>query len=136
MHNQDQQVSVRYKDLVHDIFENVLIGSEYNEFAINQYFDKDYIQYVDGKSLGFEGPEGFEKFKKHLQKVKTIRTITSIQINTLVQEGDIVFSNHVVASTNKEGTDLSHRKVIAEFRFNSQGKVNLCDEVTALITNT
>lgn len=124
--------AIDYKELVKEILNTVLVGPEYKEEAIDQYFDKNFIQYVEGRSLGFEGPEGFQKFKNHLQKIRAFRIITGFKFNTLVQEGNTLFSSHIVASTKPDGSDLSFRKVIAHFQF-KQEKVAFCDEVTVLL---
>lgn len=134
MYTQNEQLlAVDYKDLVMEVFQEVLLSPCGREEAIiNQHFDEEYIQYWDGKFLGFKGPEGF---RKHIQTYKVLRTITAVEFDTLVQEGDTVFTSHYVTSTDNANLEQPPRKVkvMAEVRFNQRGKVCFCDEVTAAL---
>lgn len=114
------------KELLKQIFVQLFQNTVHDEAFIDQYFDKDYVQQVDGKILKLQA------FKKHIQKLKELRTVIDIQFNKVVQENEVVFSNHIVTTTNKEGTDLASHHVIAEFRFKNE-KIVYCDELTRLI---
>ncbi|MDR3346288.1 MAG: nuclear transport factor 2 family protein [Campylobacteraceae bacterium] len=113
------------KQFIKTFFEKVLETEEYNDDFIRNSVDKDYIQRVDGKSLGYE------EFVQHIKLLKTKISTCTIEFLTLVEEGEIVFSNHIVSLTLKNGKQgKSH--VIAEFRIRD-GKLYYCDELTFLI---
>lgn len=115
------------KELLKHIFLKLFKNSIYDEALIDRYFDKSYVQQVDGKILKLEA------FKKHIKKLKELRTVVDIQFNTVAEENDAVFSNHIVTTTNKDGSDLASHQVIAEFRFKNE-KITYCDELTRLIS--
>lgn len=115
---------VDYKSRLKEVFSEVLESPVYNEELVKKYFSPDYVQYVDGKMLHFDG------FNEHMKTLK--KDIPEIQINikTLVQEGSTVFSNHVVS---KKGAGDMKIQVIGEFRFQGD-QISYCDELTYLIS--
>lgn len=104
-----------------EIFENPV----FNEAAIQEYFSAEYIQEVDGKKLDYT------QFCKHVSLQKeTISTMT-FDFQTMIVEDNILFSNHVVHGTTKDGRSGTIR-VIAEFHFKGQ-KLIYCNELTHMI---
>lgn len=114
------------KAVLKQIFDEIFVNPVYNEEAIHKYFATGYRQEVDGKVLGFE------QFCKHVAIQKeTVKSMT-IDFQTIISEGDIVFSNHLVNATTKSGSSGKIR-VIAEFRF-TNGQVIYCNELTHMIS--
>ncbi len=103
-----------------DIFEN----PTFDEAAIDGYFSTEYIQQVDGKIINFE------QFKQHVRVLKDSMKSVSAEFKTLVQEDNIVFSNHLISGLNKEDRSVEGQ-VIAEFTF-KDGKIISCDELTRM----
>jgi len=111
-----------FKELFREIFANPL----YNESAISQYFTPEYRQEVDGKILNYE------QFCKHIIAQQEIVASMTFEFQTLVEEGNILFSNHIATIKMKNGESLEMR-VIGEFHF-VNGKINYCNELTHMIT--
>lgn len=115
---------IDYKSRLKEMFSEVLENSVYNEKLIHQYFSQNYVQHVDGKTLYFDG------FNQHMKTLKKDMPEIKINIKTLVQEGNTVFSNHVVSK--KTASDMKIQ-VIGEFRFEGD-QICYCDELTYLIS--
>ncbi|MEH6307265.1 nuclear transport factor 2 family protein [Olivibacter sp. CPCC 100613] len=115
-----------YKTTIKSMFKEIFENTAFNEAAIQKYFDQEYIQEVDGKKLNYA------QFCKHVSLQKeTIRTL-SFDFQTIITEGNILFSNHVVCGTTKDGRSGKFR-VIAEFHFKDQ-KIIYCNELTHMIS--
>lgn len=106
-------------------FKGMFESSDLNENFIHKIVDQSYIQHVDGETLGFDG------FVKHLKALKEKTKSIEIDFKTLIGEGEVVFSNHVVTATMKNETKVVIH-VIAEFRVKDR-KMYYCDELTSLI---
>jgi hypothetical protein len=115
-----------YKSQVRNIFTAIFENPEYDEAAIHQYFSEDYIQHVDGNTLHFE------QFKQHIKVLKEAVAAISITFQTIIQENNIVFTNHLVTATTKEQRS-GQVQVISEFHF-KDGKINYCSELTHMIS--
>ncbi|UOB17960.1 nuclear transport factor 2 family protein [Abyssalbus ytuae] len=106
-------------------FKRIFGSTGFDEDFIREIFDQSYIQHVDGKTLELE------EFIKHIKVLKERTKSIKVDFKTLIEEGDTVFSNHVVTATMKDHTKtIIH--VIAEFRVRN-GKMYYCDELTSLI---
>ncbi|HHF2906915.1 TPA: hypothetical protein ACPJZ5_004788, partial [Vibrio diabolicus] len=90
-----------------------------------QYVDPSYIQKVDGVELDYDS------FVNHIEAQKKVISKLDVNFLTLVQEGNVVFSNHVVTAHKKDGSIIKV-KVIAQFTIHNNRLV-LCDELTRLI---
>jgi predicted SnoaL-like aldol condensation-catalyzing enzyme len=113
------------KKIIQDVFTNILENQESDKTLISKYFADNYVQHVDGKTIKFDD------FVKHIQTLKeTIKDI-SITVNTIVEEDDIVFTNHEVKTISRKGRE-NQIKVIAEFRL-KDGKIYRCDELTHMV---
>jgi predicted SnoaL-like aldol condensation-catalyzing enzyme len=113
------------KKIIQNVFTNILENPKADTKLISKYFSDDYVQHVDGKT--FE----FDNFVKHIQTLKeTIKDIF-ITVNTIIEENNIVFTNHEVKNTLPNGRK-NKIKVIAEFRL-KDGKIYRCDELTHMI---
>jgi len=115
-----------YKSRLKEVFSEVLESSVYNEILVRKYFSQDYIQHVDGKTLHFDS------FLQHMKALKQDGSELLIDIKTLVQEGNTVFSNHLVNVTTIENRK-TQIQVIGEFRFQGD-QICYCDELTHLIS--
>jgi|SRR5699024_1130175 len=113
------------KQIIRDVFTHILENPAADMSLISDFFTTDYVQTVDGKTIEFDD------FVKHIETLKeTIKDI-SITINTIVEENNIVFTNHEVESTLQNGRE-NKIKVIAEFRVKNE-KIYRCDELTHMI---
>lgn len=113
------------KVFIENGFKKMFGSASFDENFVREIVDTSYIQYVDGKTLGFE------EFIKHLRALKERTKSIEIDFKTLVGEEDIVFSNHVMTATMKDGTKTV-MQIIAEFRIRNR-KMYYCDELTFLI---
>jgi len=114
-----------YKALVKEAFSKVLIDPVFNEEMIARYFDKSYRQFVDGKELNYE------QFVAHVAIVKQRTTRLEFLYNTVIEEGNIVFTNHIVTATKPDGT-VGSTHLIAEFHIEN-GKIVYCSELSRLL---
>ena len=76
-------------EIVRGTFREVLEGPNFNTALIAKYFNNGYIQFVDGKELGYN------QFVKHVEAQKKVMDTLSISFKSIIQENDIVFSNHI-----------------------------------------
>lgn len=114
-----------YKALVKEGFKAVVEDLTYNEAVIEKYFSTRYLQKVDGSELDYEG------FCRHMKVQKEALKHIWMEFTTIVQEGHIVFTNHLVHMETKEGRAATIH-VIAEFHV-EEGKIAYCNELTHLV---
>lgn len=114
------------KTIIRNIFKEIFEAQVYNENAVQKYIDQTYKQEVDGKVLYFE------EFCKHMQVQKKSIASFRFDFQTMISEGGIVFSNHIVHGITVEGRSGKIR-VIAEFRLKN-GKLIYCNELTHMIS--
>lgn len=115
-----------YKELIRNAFKAVVENQTYDPTIIEKYFSRDYHQYVDGEELDFDG------FCQHMKAQKLAIKYLLIDFQTIIEEGNIVFTNHSVEIQTNEGRHaLIH--VIAEFRI-QDGKITYCNELTRLVS--
>lgn len=115
-----------YKKLIKEIFQNIFENPGYSEAIVKRYFSTNYVQLVDGKTLHFN------EFIKHIKAVKEAIASMSVTFDTIAQDNDIIFTNHRVKATTKEGR-TSEVQVIAEFHI-QDGQINYCNELTRQIS--
>jgi predicted SnoaL-like aldol condensation-catalyzing enzyme len=84
------------KKFIRELFKNVFESPEFNEDFIRKNVDADYIQHVDGKTLGYN------EFAQHIKLLKTKVSTCSVEFLTLIEDGEILFSNHIVSVTLKD----------------------------------
>lgn len=113
------------KDIIIQAFKEILEDGKIDNETIKKYFHKDYIQEVNGIKIDYD------EFKLHLFKQRQSIENISIKFNTILSYDNIIFSNHNVHCTKKDGSFCSF-KVIAEFRIKDE-KIFFCDELTHLI---
>lgn len=113
------------KHFIQQVFTDVLENPVFDKALIEQYFSKDYIQRVDHKCLNYES------FLLHIQKLKEKIAEQKIEILTHAENGNIIFTHHIVKSLLKDGNFVVH-KVLAEFTIQDQ-KIIKCDELTLLL---
>ncbi|MTG99420.1 MULTISPECIES: nuclear transport factor 2 family protein [Myroides] len=110
------------KQLIEQNFKDILDNPVFDEQIIGRYFDRDYVQYVDGKKLDYE------MFCQHMKALKNKTKSLEVKIISCVEQGDEAFTNHLVSVVDANG-NVSTIKVIAYFKFRNE-KVILCDELT------
>lgn len=113
------------KTFIREGFKTMFSSSDFNENFIREMVDSSYIQYVDGQTMEFE------EFIQHIKVLKKRTKSIEIDFKTLVEEGEIVFSNHIITATMTDNTKTVIH-VIAEFRIRNK-KVYYCNELTSLI---
>ncbi|MCG3696612.1 hypothetical protein L5F39_03185 [Aliarcobacter butzleri] len=116
------------KELIKDLFKNVLQKQSVDIEIIKKYISEKYIQYVDGKELRFE------QFVEHIKKQKEVIESIKVDFISMVEENNIVFTNHIV-SINKKDNSFVKVKVIAEFIIENE-KLVKCDELTFLLNGS
>lgn len=114
-----------YKNLVIEAFRFIVEDLNYNPSMIEKYFSKDYNQRVDGQELNFYG------FCQHMKVQKEALKNISVNFKTIVQENEIVFTNHIITLRTKDERH-AEIQVIAEFHIHKE-KIIYCDELTHLL---
>lgn len=109
------------KELIRKVFHLLFEDVHLDRNVISQYFSKDYIQSVNGETFGFDD------FISHVFKVRKTLASCRISFKTLLSEGNIVFSNHIVKAVMNNGKPV-RQQVLAEFKI-IDGKIIHCDEV-------
>lgn len=114
------------KETVRRIFRDIVGGNTVDEAEIRTVFADGYVQKVDGKTLDLAGLIAhMHKQKLHISQVQT-------EFLALAEEGNIVFSNHIVRAVKNDGSRVAVQ-VLAQFEFDADGKIVLCDELTRLL---
>jgi ketosteroid isomerase-like protein len=116
------------KSLLRQMFQEVFAGTDLDETLIRRYFSENYTQTVDGETLGFG------EFLQHMLVLKQATKSLSVRFKTLIQEDNVVFSNHFVSGVTVEGRSVEAH-VMAEFRF-QKGKIISCDELTRVVSGS
>lgn len=111
--------------IVISVLEEVICNSEHDEDQIAMYFDLNYQQVVDGHQLGYKD------FIKHMGTLKSLTTIMKITVNSVISEGNTVFTHHFVDVEKHQG-EKSRFEVLARFTLSS-GKIICCEELTRMI---
>ncbi|BAP31166.1 uncharacterized protein CHSO_2129 [Chryseobacterium sp. StRB126] len=113
------------KQIIQQVFSNILENPTFDLSLIEKYFSKDYIQFVDHTQLNYE------EFILHIQKLKEKVTEQKIDILNYAENGNTIFTHHTAKSILKDGSIVRH-KVLAEFTI-QEGKIIRCDELTLLL---
>ena len=116
------------KNLIRNLFNEVLGAPTVDISVIEKYVDPSYEQKVDGVTLNYDD------FIQHMRKQKTVIASVSVEFLAIVEEGDTVFTNHIVTATKKDGSALKS-KVIAQFTIRNNRLVG-CDELTHLLAGS
>lgn len=109
------------KNMFHDVFED----TNASEITYEKYFSKDYVQYVDGKTLNYDD------FVNHMRALKSALKSAKITFKYIVGEGDKVATIHIAQGIKKNGGTVE-TQVNAFFQIKNN-KIILCDELTRLI---
>ena len=99
----------QYQKLVAESFE-VLLDADKSVDDVKPFFAKNYTQWVDGKSLDYDG------FFQHVAALKEVIASAYIEFIEFMVEGDTAADIHDVFVTKKNGETL-HVRVIAFFTF-------------------
>jgi len=113
------------KSLIENLFRNVLTASKVDNSVFERYIDPSYVQTVDGVTLDYAA------FISHINYQKKVITTMKVEFVTIVQEDNVVFTNHIVTIQKKDGSSLKAH-VIAQFTVKNNRLV-ACDELTRLI---
>ena len=98
-----------YQTLVAESFK-VLFNTEKSVDDVRPFFAKNYTQWVDGKSLDYDG------FFQHVAALKEVIASAYVEFIEFMVEGDTAADIHDVFVTKKNGETL-HVRVIAFFTF-------------------
>lgn len=113
------------KKIFEKVFTEFLESSEVNEKDIEKFFSKDYVQYADGKKLNYQ------EFVKHMHMLKKSLKYLKVNIKSIAQDNDVIFTNHLIYGETKDKKMFSV-EVIAEFRIKDE-KIYYCNELTHMI---
>jgi predicted SnoaL-like aldol condensation-catalyzing enzyme len=113
------------KELIKEGFEIFFNTPNFDETYLRTKFDVSYRQSVDGTEMTLE------EFIEHAKLLKSRTHSINIQFKSIISEGEIVFSNHIIHAIMNDGSETTIQ-VIAEFRIKN-GKMYYCDELTRLI---
>ena len=114
------------KDTIRHIFRDIVGGSQVDEAEIRRLFAVGYVQNVDGKTLDLDG------FIAHMRAQKQHIAEAKTEFLALAEDGGIVFSNHIVRAKKADGSRIAVQ-VLAQFEFDENGQIALCDELTRLL---
>lgn len=114
------------KRLIVAIFREVVLPPTLDMGAVERYISRDYVQTVDGVTLDYAG------FVEHMGKQKQVLASLTVDFLAMAEEGETVFSNHIVSATKKDGSQV-RVKVIAQFVVRN-GLLSRCDELTRLLS--
>lgn len=113
------------KHFIQQVFKEVLENPVFDELLIEKYFSKEYIQLVDQSQLNYD------EFVLHIKKLKEKVSEQKLEIINHAENGNTIFTNHIVKSTLKDGSEVVH-KVLAEFTIRNH-QIIRCDELTLLL---
>lgn len=114
------------KEIIRHVFERIVGGSTVDESEIRRLFAPDYLQKVDGRVLDLES------FIAHMRLQKQHIAQAATEFLALAEEGNVVFSNHVVRAVKADGSRVAVQ-VLAQFDFDDEGRIVRCDELTRLL---
>lgn len=113
------------KEFIREVFTNVMENMQATEETYAKYFSKDYVQYVDGKTLNYN------QFVAHMKKQKEVFKSAKITFKYIIVEGDKIATIHVGNAVKKDG-GIVEAQLNAVFQV-KDGKLVLCDELSHLI---
>ncbi len=114
------------KETIRRIFRDIVGAGEANESEIRRLFAPGYVQKVDGNTLDLDG------FIAHMCAQKQHIAEAETEFLALAEEGNVVFSNHIVRAKKSDGSRIAVQ-VLAQFEFDENGQIALCDEFTRLL---
>lgn len=114
----------QYQKLVAKFFE-VLLDADKSVDDVKPFFAKHYTQWVDGKSLDYDG------FFRHVAALKEEVGSAHVEFIEFMVAGDTAADIHDVFVTKKNGEAL-HVRVIAFFTFEN-GQITSVREMTHLL---
>ncbi|SCC48347.1 hypothetical protein GA0116948_11097 [Chitinophaga costaii] len=114
-----------YKKTIREGFALFSQKNGFKQEDVARFFHPAYQQYVDGHHLDYKG------FIAHMIAQRKVVQEMEIFFKTIVQEGNIVFTNHEVFIKKIDGQPIKIQ-VIAEFLF-EEDKVIKCEELTYLM---
>ena len=113
------------KKFVQEVFNHTIEDMNATEETYAKYFSKDYVQYVDGKTLKYYD------FIAHMKAQKNVMKSAKVTFKYMIAEGDTVATVHLVNGIKKDG-GIIEVQVNALFLIKDK-KIVLCDELTHLI---
>lgn len=117
------------KEIIRRVFSEIVDNPILDESLVRHLFAADYEQHVDGNTLNLsQFIDHMHLQKAHIHNVQT-------EFLALVEEGDLVFSNHIVRAEKADGSHIA-AKVLAQFLFAPDGKIAACDELTRLLSGS
>ncbi len=116
--------SVELKKLVQKIFKECVENMKATEPLYAQYFSKEYIQHVDGKTLNYAD------FVAHMKAQKQALKSIKIVFHEMIAEGNKVATSHTAYATRKDNKKIE-AQIVSLFEF-KDGKLVLCTELTRL----
>jgi ketosteroid isomerase-like protein len=118
------EMTEKNKQLIKDSFNTLFSKLDASEESVSQFFDKNYKQNVDGKTLDYKG------FLQHIKVLFSQLESCRVEFEHIIAEGDKVCTVHYPIAVKKNGVKVK-AEVHALFQINN-GKIVLCHELTHL----
>src|SRR5579862_8411692 len=85
------------KKFIRETFMSVLENMNATEEIYSKYFSKDYIQYVNGKTLNYND------FVAHMKTLKAVMKSIKVSFKHIIVEDDKVVTIHLIDGIKKDG---------------------------------
>lgn len=108
-----------------DALHQVIASPVHSPASIAEFFDPDYEQWVDGKTLGYND------FLHHMALLKQVTRRMSLTILAVASQGNDVLTHHLVEVEKQDGV-RSTIQVFAHFTLRNQ-RIYRCSELTHLV---
>ncbi|MEO1090134.1 MAG: nuclear transport factor 2 family protein [Pseudomonadota bacterium] len=112
------------RQFVEHVFAEIFMRKDFDQ-AIDAYFTDDFVLDADGTCLDFA------TFKQHVSHLHDVVVSMSIEVTTVVADGDRIAEIHMVRATKRDGSTLT-TKVLA-FHTIRDGKIARIEELTHLV---
>ncbi len=107
---------------IEQALQQIVCQPEHDETLIAEYFSPHYQQWVDGKSLDFDG------FVQHMAAVKAATSSVCIEIQAIAENGNEVLTHHRVSVVKPDASEAVI-DVFARFTL-CEGMIVRCQELT------
>lgn len=120
-------VVTQYRELLENTFRD-LFNPDKSVEDLKPYFSLDYRQWVDGKTLDYQG------FFQHVAALKGVISTAHIEFIEYLEKDDTAADIHDVFVTKKSGEKV-HIRVMAFFTFENQ-QIKSVKELTYLLSGS
>lgn len=121
-HGKSQRPKMKAAQRIEQALQQIVCQPEHDEALIAEYFSPHYQQWVDGKSLDFDG------FVQHMAAVKAATSSVCIEIQAIAENGNEVLTHHRVSVVKPDASEAVI-DVFARFTL-CEGMIVRCQELT------